>query len=250
MSRDRRWKSWKRSLRRKKDKGRTTGPAFSYTQNTNNCSTPTGDTIHHARNPARHQLWLHEPSGLSTSHTHKHGKRQQTSGRNRYFLARRETAGFCLDFFEDGGGGVFARRFMASSKLIPCNRRSMAFGIFGFGLYLLSIYHFSNGIKSKNPKQKGLVDSFGWPLPKPNFRIKPNMLSERIGTMLKQLESRAISGDSEAMKEFEHLLSLYGDKHQSLLRERAKDGDKLFDSSSSIQELLWLSQLPSITNSR
>jgi hypothetical protein len=89
-------------------------------------------------------------------------------------------------------------------------------------------------------KKTPLVDSMGWPLPKPNFRIKPNVLSERIRTMFKQLESRGISGDSEAMKEFEHLLSLYGDKHQRLLRERAKDGDKLFDGSYSIQELLWL----------
>jgi hypothetical protein len=34
-----------------------------------------------------------------------------------------------LAFFEVGGGGVFASRFMASSKLIPGNLRSMAFGM-------------------------------------------------------------------------------------------------------------------------
>ena len=92
----------------------------------------------------------------------------------------------------------------------------------------------------KPKKLAAPVDSFGWPLPKPNFRIKPNVLSERIRTIFKQLESRGLSGDSEAMNEFEHLLSLYGMTHQHLLRERAKDGDKLFDGSLSIQELLWL----------
>jgi hypothetical protein len=34
-----------------------------------------------------------------------------------------------LAFFDVGGGGVFASRFMASSKLIPGNLRSMALGI-------------------------------------------------------------------------------------------------------------------------
>jgi hypothetical protein len=33
-SRGQRWKNWNRPLRRKKDKGRTPGPAFSYTLNT------------------------------------------------------------------------------------------------------------------------------------------------------------------------------------------------------------------------
>jgi hypothetical protein len=34
-----------------------------------------------------------------------------------------------LGGFADGIGGVLIKRFMASSKLMPCNRRSMDFGM-------------------------------------------------------------------------------------------------------------------------
>jgi hypothetical protein len=42
-------------------------------------------------------------------------------------------ADFLADF-EDGIGGAEINRFMASSKLTPFKRRSMAFGIFVFAL--------------------------------------------------------------------------------------------------------------------
>jgi len=84
-----------------------------------------------------------------------------------------------------------------------------------------------------------LVDCFGWPLPPPNGNIKLKDLVERIKTAVAQLESRAISGDSETMREFEQLLSVFGDKHQHFLRDRAKAGDKSFHGQSSIEKLLW-----------
>jgi len=48
-----------------------------------------------------------------------------------YFLVGRlEFAAFaCFAFFEVGGGGVAIMHLTASSKLIPGNRKSMAFGM-------------------------------------------------------------------------------------------------------------------------
>ena len=58
-SRGRRWKIWNRPLRHKKDKGRTSGPAFSYTLNSRELLTTTADIIHQARKSSCHQLWGH-----------------------------------------------------------------------------------------------------------------------------------------------------------------------------------------------
>jgi hypothetical protein len=85
-----------------------------------------------------------------------------------------------------------------------------------------------------------LRDCFGWPLPAPNRREKSKALAERIKSDFAQLNARALSGDADATKEFEHTLVLFGHMHQHLLRDRAKAGDKEFDGCSSIQELLWL----------
>ncbi len=91
-------------------------------------------------------------------------------------------------------------------------------------------------------KKKKLVDYFGWPLPQPNSRISTRVLVTRIQAVFAQLESRAITGDKEAMREFERLLSVFGKKHQHLLRERAKEGDKSFHGGSSIIELIWTAE--------
>jgi hypothetical protein len=83
-----------------------------------------------------------------------------------------------------------------------------------------------------------LRDCFGWPLPTPNKQDKSKAIAERIKADFAQLEARALSGDLEAVKEFEQLLTVFGDKHQHLLRERAKDGDKTLHGQHSIDALL------------
>jgi hypothetical protein len=93
-------------------------------------------------------------------------------------------------------------------------------------------------VVDKTPSEN--VDCFGFPLPAVNTRIKLARIVADVKTTLGQLEARAMSGDAEALKEFDRLLAVYGSKHQHLLRERAKDGDKTFNGSHSIQELLWL----------
>lgn len=93
-------------------------------------------------------------------------------------------------------------------------------------------------MKPKEPAT--LVDCFGFQLPPPDGSKKLPDLVTRVESSISQLESRAVSGDVNATREFERLLSAYGAKHQHFLRERAKAGDKSFHGGSTIAELLWL----------
>ena len=65
-----------------------------------------------------------------------------------------------MAFFEDGGGGVFASRFMASSKLIPCNLKSMAFGMVRFDFTCPEFTTFHTKLKVKTKPCTIALDKF------------------------------------------------------------------------------------------
>jgi len=59
--------------------------------------------------------------------------------------------------FDDGMGGVLINRFTASSKLMPCNLRSMAFGIWFLTLLASTLPLF---FRYQKPKIKTGVERF------------------------------------------------------------------------------------------
>ena len=91
-------------------------------------------------------------------------------------------------------------------------------------------------MKPKNPP--ALVDCFGWPLPPPDENEKLTNLVERVKAANVQLESRAVSGDVEAMREFESQLAQMGRKYLHLLSARSKFSGTSFNGQSVIEQLL------------